>query len=72
MARLAVAPGTITVFTDVMCGWSTVALYRPGPTLSGWYRTRIPAPMSCRRACTGHEFDLARRVCVCCRDRPLG
>jgi hypothetical protein len=28
MRRLAVAPGTITVFSDVICGWSTVALYR--------------------------------------------
>jgi predicted DsbA family dithiol-disulfide isomerase len=28
MARLNVPPGTVTVFTDVMCGWSTLALHR--------------------------------------------
>jgi hypothetical protein len=28
MRRVVVAPGSVTVCTDVMCGWSTVALYR--------------------------------------------
>jgi predicted DsbA family dithiol-disulfide isomerase len=41
MTGLAVAPGTITVFTDVMCGWSTVALYR-------FYRARSAAGLEDR------------------------
>jgi predicted DsbA family dithiol-disulfide isomerase len=28
MTRPNVSPGTVTVFTDVMCGWSTLALHR--------------------------------------------
>lgn len=28
MTALHVAPGTVTVFTDIMCGWSTIALHR--------------------------------------------
>jgi hypothetical protein len=31
-----VAPGTVTVFTDVMCGWSTLAFHR-------FYRARSAA-----------------------------
>jgi predicted DsbA family dithiol-disulfide isomerase len=36
MTRPSTAPGTVTVFTDVMCGWSTIALHR-------FYRARTAA-----------------------------
>jgi predicted DsbA family dithiol-disulfide isomerase len=39
MARPNVAPGTVTVFTDVMCGWSTIALHR-------FYRARDAAGLN--------------------------
>ena len=43
MSRPTVAPGTVTVFTDVLCGWSTIALER-------FYRARSAAGLDDRLA----------------------
>lgn len=41
MSRPDVAPGTVTAFTDVMCGWSTIAFHR-------FYRARSAAGLDGR------------------------
>ncbi len=54
MSGPVVAPGTVTIFTDVMCAWSTLALHR-------FYRARSAAGLDDRLR-VNHELFLLEDV----------
>jgi len=54
MSRPTVAPGTVTAFTDVMCGWSTIAFHR-------FYQARAAAGLD-GRLTLDHQLFLLEDV----------